>query len=205
MTGPAAFDVLVALSRSDALDGMPALDPASTVYIGDSTAAGSFDHATGQPSGHCHRCRRCHSRLGRPAPITGLHRSYRRTIDMLVAATAALRESGRRGASAVTSPRSAIRCCGRSSTHNSHRDVASAFVSTAAASCMRVSRVSDGAWNPVYNVPLLPLPDGGYEAVLPAGVNAFTFFWTEAPWTPGHPGHWERESSGVRVFRAREP
>jgi hypothetical protein len=64
---------------------------------------------------------------------------------------------------------------------------------------------SDGAWNRVYRIPLLPRPGGGYEAVLPAGVNAFTFFWTEAPWTPGHPGHWERERGRSRVFMAREP
>ena len=59
-----------------------------------------------------------------------------------------------------------------------------------------------GTWDPVYNVPLTPLPDGGYEAVLPSGVNAFTFFWTEAPWDSGHPGRWERGPSGVRVFEA---
>jgi hypothetical protein len=52
-------------------------------------------------------------------------------------------------------------------------------------------------------VPLVPLPEGGYEAVLPSGVNVFTFFWTEAPWTPGRPGHWERDRSGARLFIAR--
>jgi hypothetical protein len=59
-----------------------------------------------------------------------------------------------------------------------------------------------GVWEPVYNVPLMPLPEGDYEAVLPSGVNAFTFFWTETPWTPGHPGHWDRGGRGKRVFRA---
>ena len=54
----------------------------------------------------------------------------------------------------------------------------------------------------VYNVPLMPLPEADYEAVLPSGVNAFTFFWTEAPWTPGRPGHWERGPRGARVFSA---
>jgi hypothetical protein len=49
----------------------------------------------------------------------------------------------------------------------------------------------------VYKVPLVPLPEGDYEAILPFGVNAFTFFWTERPWTSGRPGHWEG-----RVFRA---
>jgi hypothetical protein len=62
----------------------------------------------------------------------------------------------------------------------------------------------NGAWDPVYNVPLMPLSDGAYEAVLPSGVNVFTFFWTEAPWAPNLPGHWERGSHGTRVFSARE-
>jgi hypothetical protein len=57
----------------------------------------------------------------------------------------------------------------------------------------------------VYRVPLLPVASGGYEAVLPSGVNAFTFFWTEAPWTPGHPGHWELGRGASAVFMAREP
>jgi hypothetical protein len=63
----------------------------------------------------------------------------------------------------------------------------------------------DGTWNHVYRVPLLPVASGGYEAVLPSGVNAFTFFWTEAPWTPGHPGHWELGRGASAVFMAREP
>jgi hypothetical protein len=59
-------------------------------------------------------------------------------------------------------------------------------------------------WDPIYNVPLVPVAEGGYEALLPAGVDAFTFFWTEAPWTPGRRGHWESERRGGRVFRADE-
>jgi hypothetical protein len=60
----------------------------------------------------------------------------------------------------------------------------------------------DGSWDPVYNVPLMPMKEGDYEAVLPAGVDRFTFFWTEAPWTSGRPGHWERGTYGGRVFQA---
>ena len=59
-----------------------------------------------------------------------------------------------------------------------------------------------GVWERVYEVPLVPAQRGGYEAVLPADVDAFTFFWTEPPHTPGHPGHWERHASGGRVFHA---
>jgi hypothetical protein len=40
---------------------------------------------------------------------------------------------------------------------------------------------ANGAWEPVYNVPLVPLPEGDFEVVLPSGVNVFTSFWTEAP------------------------
>lgn len=45
-----------------------------------------------------------------------------------------------------------------------------------------------------------PQPDGSFEALLPPRVNAFTFFWTEPPRSPGHPGHWERQAQGGRVF-----
>ena len=62
-----------------------------------------------------------------------------------------------------------------------------------------------GRWDPVYEVPLIPAPDGAFEAVLPRGIDAFTFFWTEAPDTPGHPGHWEREDQGGRIFRRTTP
>jgi hypothetical protein len=62
----------------------------------------------------------------------------------------------------------------------------------------------NGRWTRVYEVPLVPVPEGSYEAVLPSGVNAFTFFWTEAPWTPGRPGHWERGPSGTRIFNAHD-
>jgi len=61
---------------------------------------------------------------------------------------------------------------------------------------------ADGTWDPVYNVPLTPVMGGGYEAILPFGVDRFTFFWTEAPRVPGHPGHWERGPNGANVFKA---
>jgi hypothetical protein len=61
---------------------------------------------------------------------------------------------------------------------------------------------ANGHWTRVYKVPLVPLPEGGYEALLPSDVNVFTFFWTEVPWAHGLPGHWERGPYGSRVFRA---
>jgi hypothetical protein len=63
---------------------------------------------------------------------------------------------------------------------------------------------TNGRWTCVHNVPLLPRPDGGYEALLPKGANIFTFFWTEPPWVRGRPGHWERGRAGTRLFRAGE-
>jgi hypothetical protein len=135
-------------------------------------------------------------------PIISLHRSYHRTIDVFVAAMAAMHESGRAALPPtqpevghtvlwtferpIFSPGYRLRV----------RVIGSGFVHAGVAG-------SDGAWAPVYNVPLVPLREGGYEAVLPSGVNVFTFFWTETPWTPGHPGHWEHGRSGARVFRAR--
>ena len=133
-------------------------------------------------------------------PAQNVHHSYRRTIDMLMAATAAMRETGR---PAVQPPRRGRRYdavdvraatipAGTPDSRACHRQ------RLRACRCRRLGRRVE----PVYKVPLVPLPDGGYEAVLPAGVNAFTFFWTEAPWTPGHPGHWERGPRGARVFSA---
>ena len=60
---------------------------------------------------------------------------------------------------------------------------------------------ADGRWAPVYQVPLIPAAAGAFEAVLPPDVDAFTFFWTQGPRTPGHPGHWECEEHGGRIFR----
>ena len=133
--------------------------------------------------------------------VINLHRGYLRTIDLIIAASAALHESGR--AKLPESPpdvgdpvlwtferqyfprRRRLRV----------RVGASGYVHAG------VTR-ADGRWDPVYNVPLTPVPDGAYEAVLPSDVDAFTFFWTEAPWIPGHPGHWETGPRGGRVFKA---
>jgi hypothetical protein len=63
----------------------------------------------------------------------------------------------------------------------------------------------DGRWDPVYNGPLIPLPEGSWEALLPPRINAFMFFWTEPPPSPSHPGHWERERQGGHVFTIARP
>ena len=133
--------------------------------------------------------------------IINLHRGYLRTIDLIVTAGARLKISGRArlaessadvGDTVLwTFERKDFPADGRLRVRVS----ASGYVHAGVAG-------ADGTWAPVYNVPLTPLPEGNYEAVLPAGVNRFTFFWTEEPWLPGHPGHWERGATGGRVFEA---
>jgi hypothetical protein len=193
------FDLLVRLSQERRLQGMPALDPGSAVYIGDSAALGRIDHAMASRVGIVIDVG--DAMLGAAGkPIIGLQRGYHRTMDVIAAATAAMRESGRTplppappeaGDTALWTferphfpPGRRVRV----------RVTGSGFVHAGITG-------PDGAWDPVYHVPLVPLPEGGYEAVMPSGVNVFTFFWTEAPWTPGHPGHWERGPGGSTVFR----
>jgi hypothetical protein len=194
------FDALVALSKQRGMPETPALDPASTVYVGYSTAPGRMDDAMASRVGIVVDVG--DAMLGAASrPIVGLQRGYHRTMDVIVAATHAMRESGRAALPPTPvevgdtvlwtferphfPPGRRIRV----------RVTGSGFVHAG------VTR-ADGAWDPVYNVPLVPVPEGGYQAVLPYGINVFTFFWTEAPWTPGRPGHWERGPSGPRVFIA---
>jgi hypothetical protein len=197
------FDLLVELSRNGRIGSIPALDPAGMAYIGDSTAVG-FDPTLAGRSGIAINVGDAIPESS-DRPLLNVHHSYRRTIDTLMAATAAMRDAGR--FSAVRQP-SLIEVADAVPWTFEHPQFAagrrvrvrvngSGFVHAGVAR-------PDGAWTRVYRVPLLPRSDGGYEAVLPAGINAFTFFWTEAPWTPGRPGHWERSGRSA-VFRAREP
>jgi hypothetical protein len=175
------------------------------VYIGDSTAGGGFNPKLAGKSGIAIDVGDA-IRESSEKPLLNVHHSYRRTIDTLMAATATLQAAN--ASSPVQQP---------SLSEVDHAMVwtfehaqfppgrrirvrvnGSGFVHAGIAS-------PDGRWNRVYRVPLLPMPSGGYEAVLPSGVNAFTFFWTEAPWTPGHPGHWERGHGASALFMAQEP
>src|SRR4030095_15019312 len=100
-----------------------------------------------------------------------VHHSYRRTIDTLMAATAAMRAAS--GSLSVLQP----------SPEGTHamvwtfehpefppgrrirvRVTGSGFVHAGVAG-------PDGTWNRVYRVALLPMSRGGFEAVLPCGVN----------------------------------
>ncbi len=199
------FDLLVELSRNGRIRSVPALDPAGIVYIGDSTAVGSFDPTFAGKSGIAINVGDAIPESS-DRPLLNVHHSYRRTIDTLMAATATMRDTARSHAVQQPSPTEVADAMLWTFEHPQFvagyrirvRVDGSGFVHAGVAG-------SDGTWNRVYRMPLLPRPGGGYEAVLPAGVNAFTFFWTEAPWTPGHPGHWERERGRSGVFMAREP
>jgi hypothetical protein len=182
---------------------MPVLDPACSVYIGDSTALGGIDPALAGQVGFVIDVGDAMPETA-GEPLTGLHHSYRRTIDMFVATTAALRESGR----TMAAPGPADAENGETVLWTFDqpwfppgrrvrvRVGGSGFVHAGV-------EEGGGRWTRVYNVPLVPLAEAGYEALLPAGVNVFTFFWTEAPWARGRPGHWERRPGGATVFRAR--
>ena len=192
---PSGFDMLVGLSKEPPLPGMPALDPGGIAYIADSRARNRIDHAMA-------------SRVGividvgdamlaaAGTPISSLHRGYHLTMDAIVAATAALHESGL----AVPPPSQPEVGDTVSWTFEQPdfppgrrlrvRVAGSGFVHAGVAG-------PNGAWDPVFNVPLVPLPQGGYEAVLPSGVNVLTCFWTEAPWTHDRPGHWEGGRGGA--------
>jgi hypothetical protein len=179
---------------------MPTLDPQHAVYIGDSFIPGGIDHAMAGRVGIVINVG--DAMLETPdKPIINLHRGYLRTIEVIAAATAALNDSGRATLPAPppevgdTMPWTFDRQDFPPGRRLRVRVRGSGFVHAGLTG-------PDGAWNQVYNVPLMPLPEGDYEAVLPSGVNVFTFFWTETPRTPGRPGHWDRGPRGARVFRA---
>ena len=204
------LDLLVALSKDHRLDGVAPLDPAGMVYIGDSTAAIGIDPALAGRSGVAIDVGDAIPESSRK-PLLNLHHSYRRTIDMLMAATAAMRD-------ATGSPAGQEPSCQEPSSSELEDAMLWTFEHPQFPPGRRIRvRVGgsgfvhagvagpNGKWNHIYRVPLLPLPGVGHEAVLPSGVNAFTFFWTEAPWAPGHPGHWQPGRGGSKVFTAREP
>jgi hypothetical protein len=198
------FDLLVELSRDGRIDVVPPLDPASMVYIGDSTAANGFDPTLAGSSGLAVDVGDAIPESSEK-PLLNVHHSYRRTIDMLMAATATMPDATRSHAIQQPSPAAVADAILWTFEHPQFPPGRRIRVHVAGSGFVHAGLAgSDGRWNRVYRVPLLPLPSGGYQAVLPSDVNAFTFFWTEAPWTPGHPGHWERGRGGSGVFMTRE-
>jgi hypothetical protein len=195
------FGMLVRVSMEQHIQGMPVLDAADTVYIGDSTAPIGIDHSLAASVGLTIDVGDAIPETsGRP--VVGFHHSYRRTIDTIVSAAATLRESW----PTAVPPRADVGGTVLWTFEQPHfppgrrvrvRVGGSGFVHAGV-------RCPNGSWSRVYKVPLMPVPEGGYEGVLPADVNAFTFFWTEPPWMPGCPGHWERRPSGPRIITARK-
>jgi calcineurin-like phosphoesterase family protein len=194
------FDALVRLSRERRYASVPELHPETVVYIGNSSAPLGMHHALADSVGIVINVGDALLEMS-GQPIINLHRGYLRTTDVIITASAALKESG-----PAKVPESPLDVSDTVLWTFERKDFppdrrlrvrvgASGYVHAGVAQ-------ADGIWDPVYNVPLTPLPDGSYEAVLPCRVDRFTFFWTEAPWIPGYPGHWERWSSGGRVFEA---
>jgi hypothetical protein len=196
----AGLDALLRLSKERSSHGMPLLDSASTTYIADSYAHGSSDRAMAGHAGTVIDVGDARNEVA-GEPVLRLHRGYRLTMDIIVAATAAMRESGQTMVAPLLPesgdavPWTFDRPHFPMGRRLRVRVGGSGFVHAG------VTRAG-GDWVKVYNVPLVPVPEGDYEAVLPSGVDAFTFFWTEPPWTSGHPGHWERRRSGPSVFTA---
>jgi Calcineurin-like phosphoesterase len=194
------FDALVRLSRERRYPSVPELDPEKAAYIGRSSTPAGIDPAMAGRVGIVINVG--DAVLETPGKsIVNLHRGYLRTIDLLVAASEALSESGR--ATVPESPPDVDDTVLWTFERKHSLPNRRLRVRVGASGYVHAGRAcADGSWDPVYNVPLMPLTGGGYEAVLPAGVDRFTFFWTETPWTPGHPGHWERGPSGDSVFDA---
>lgn len=198
----AGLDWLAADSK-ERLEGMPVLDPARAVYIGDSTGPSGIDSALAGRVGFVIDIGDAMPETA-GEPLGGLHRSYRRTIDMIVTTTAAMRET-RATAPTPGPPEPEVGETALWTFEQPHfpsgrrvrvRVGGSGFVHAGIEG-------ANGPWTRSYNVPLIPLPEGGHEALLPAGVNVFTFFWTEPPRPNGRPGHWERGPGGPTMFRAR--
>ena len=196
-----AFDQLVALSKERRVPGISTLEPQGAVYLGNSFSQRGIDDAMARRVGVVINVGDAMLETT-DKPLINLHRGYLRTIEVIDAATAALNDSG--GAALPECPAevgdTALWTFERPHFPPRHR----LRVRVGGSGFVHAGVISaNDAWEPVYDVPLVPLPNGGYEAVLPAGINVFTFFWTEAPWTRGLPGHWERGRSGPRVFTAQ--
>jgi hypothetical protein len=183
------FDTLITLAKERRFVWIPEMDPGEVVYVGSSSGPTGLDRAMAARVGIAIDVG--DAMLERPGQfIVNLHRGYLRMMHLITIAAAALKESGR--ARPPESPPdvgdTALWTFGQKHFPMGRR----LRVRVDASGYVHAGVVqADGRWDPVYNVPLTPRSAGGYEAVLPSGVDAFTFFWTETPHVPGHPGHWE--------------
>ena len=194
------LDELVRLSTQTEVLPWKDLDPHQLMYLGDSYSVGGIDESmagtvgivinVGEPI------------FGIPGRFLNLVGGYRRAIDLFAIATATLKSSGRAKppASDAATSEAVLWTFDNKLTAPGHR----VRVRVGASGYAHAGVAHpDGRWDPVYNAPLIPQPDGSFEALLPPRVNAFTFFWTERPRSPGQPGHWERQRQGGRVFDDR--
>lgn len=194
------FDELVTLSRERRFPSVPEIDPLKAVYIGDSSTPAGLSHAMTGKVGFVIDVGDTTIKAQEQF-VSRLHCAYLRMVDLIIAASTALNESEQAKVPELspdvgdTELWTFERKYFPSNRRLRVRVAGSGYVHAGIAR-------ADGNWDPVYNVPLMPVMGGEFEAILPAGVDRFTFFWTEAPWTPGHPGHWERQSQGGRVFEA---
>ena len=195
------LDVLIRLSHAS--DLVPHLDPGQMMYLGDSFGAGGADRAVAGKVGvvvnvgpHV---------PGTPGKFVDLGGGYTRTVDVFTTATGALQMPGH------MPPATDGQQAGAATTtwtfkHKNFPALGPVRVRVGASGYVHAGLIqANGRWAPVYDIPLIPAPDGAFEAVLPPDVDAFTFFWTEPPATPGHPGHWERQEQGGRIFRPAGP
>ena len=193
-------DELIRLSHAS--DLVPHLDPEQMMYLGDSFGAGGIDRAVAGKAGIV-------VNVGPHAPdvpgkFVNLGGGFMRTVEVFTAAAGALRALGHEP------PAAAGRQVGDATVWTfEHQDFPAhgrIRVRVGASGYVHAGLTqANGRWDPVYEVPLIPTPEGTFEAVLPPDIDAFTFFWTEAPRTPGHPGHWEREEQGGRIVRRTSP
>ena len=197
-----ALKALATLPEQQRPAGVPAIDPRETTYLAASFAPQGIDRELTDVVGTVIDVGDVLFDSGRK-PLVSLHRGYERSAAAIAEAAVALRSSGK-----APLPESEYQAVGDTVRWTFRRPEFPAGRRVRV--CVRGSGFvhagvvgSKGKWDPVYEVPLIPLRDGTYEALLPAGVNAFTFFWTEPPWVGELPGHWEREPRGPRVFRAR--
>jgi hypothetical protein len=200
VAGRNSAGALAALAALPDDQRIPRIDPHDTTYLAASFAPQGVDRALTEAVGTV-------VDVGdvlfdsRRKPLVSLHRGYERTAATLAAATAALQASGK-----PPLPEAEPHPVGETARWTFQQPEFPAGRRLRV--CVRGSGFvhagvvdRQGRWDPMYEVPLVPLPDGTYEAVLPAGVNAFTFFWTEPPWVGGLPGHWEGGPEGARVFK----
>ncbi len=155
-------DELIRLSHAS--DLVPHLDPGQMMYLGDSFAAGGIDRAVAGKVGIV-------VNVGPHAPdlpetFVNLGGGFIRTVQVVTMAAGALRASGH------ASPAAAGRKAGGATVWTfEHQDLPAhgrVRVRIGASGYVHAGLTqADGRWEPVYEAPLIPAPEGMFEAVPP--------------------------------------